>query len=184
MRSVFIFFIQRKGNVVLCTAECMWENGNIVPVFLNLSTRWNEWSGFHHCSFIPGGKTNVTYWAFLDIFGKWEISYSCQELKSDSSYIHLVALTLFWLYYLGHVFYKTDILSWHYLHFIPDISSSCMVFCSTSTFQFTYLNKHYLCSNFRTFFCRHSPLNVHIITIGFISVLNTYSLSFAVNKYL
>jgi len=68
--------------------------------------------------------------------------------------------------------------------FIPDISSSCMVICSSNAFQFTYLKEDYLYSNFPTSFCLHSPLNVHIITIGFISILNTYSLLLYVNKYL
>jgi len=113
MRSVFKFFIQKKGTVFLCTVECMWENGNIVPVILNLSTSWNEWSGFHHCNFIPGGKASVTYWGFLDILGRWKISCPCQKQKNDSSYIHVAALSLFSLYYLGPVFYKRGILSWH-----------------------------------------------------------------------
>lgn len=61
MRPVFIFFMQKKGTVFLCTVECMWENGNIVLVILNLDPRLNEWSGFQHCNFIPGGKGSVTY---------------------------------------------------------------------------------------------------------------------------
>ena len=142
--SVYIFYTKKKKEVKLSYAQlraCGRMEICIVPVILYLNTRWNDWSGFHHCSFIPGGKSSVIYWAFLGILGKWEISCPHQELKSDSSYVHLVAFSLFWLCYLGPVFYKRDILSWHLLHFIPDISSSCMVICSSNTFQFTYLKE-------------------------------------------
>jgi hypothetical protein len=115
-RSLFIFFTQKKGKVFLCTGECIWRNGSIVPVILNLSTRWDEWSGFHHCSFIPGGKACVTYWAFLGSMGKRKISCPSQELKSDSLYVHLLALSLFWLYCLALCFIKET--SYHGISYI------------------------------------------------------------------